>query len=102
MNQRDSLFSPAPKRVSEWKDVRIRLPRDLHDKFVEALPMHGAMAWLVREAMTLYLEKSTDSPAATLNRSLEELARALTSGRQAFILSQAGLIDDHQITPEED
>jgi hypothetical protein len=82
----DAFFAP-PERP-EYKMVHIRLPQELYDRFVHALPMHGAVSWFVRDSMECFLRELADQPQHALARSMNEFTRALTTGRREIILNE--------------
>jgi len=65
--------------TTEWVEVKTRVPAELHQRFVQVLPMHGALSWAVREALSIIVSEYENEPLLT-----ERLQRAISStGRNA-------------------
>ena len=72
------------------KLVQVQVPKELYDRFREALPMRGAPSWLVRTAMEYFIAEFADDPASALHRGLIRMRQDLTELVESATLGPGG------------
>lgn len=63
--------------TEDWVEVKTRVPADLHQRFIQILPMHGAVSWVIRESISIIVAEYENEPLLTerLHRAISTIGR---------------------------
>jgi len=48
--------------TTETVEIKTRIPADLHQRFVQLLPMFGSTSWFMRESMEAFVNEFESEP----------------------------------------
>ena len=74
-------FSGRPPHRKWDEHIQVRVPRRTLRRFRKLMPMHGALSWFVREALSAFVQDMEYSPEDAVVDTVKRMRQDLKGGR---------------------